>query len=93
MPEGLSDDQWQQAMDLTREKNKQLHQHFMAFLITESLFAYAALGAAVYLVATGRWIGVLIALAATNVPKIRRVGEIVRGWAGLNRPDDELPDS
>ena len=76
-------------MDLTREKNKQLYRQFMAFIVTESLFAYAALGSAVYLVAKGRWIGVFIALAATNIPKIRQVSQIARGWVGLPRPEDD----
>ena len=81
-------DRWRVAAEILRDRDRRHHRREMTVLISESLFAFVCVAAAVFLIYTGTPIGVLLGFVGTNLSKIGRLLSIV-GNGTERSPADE----
>lgn len=80
MPDN-SDERWRMAFEATQAENQRNHRQLMVYFGYEFTFALLCLIAAVFLIYTGRWLGVLLAPMGTNLASFRRLWTVVRDWS------------
>ena len=74
------DERWRAAFTASQDRNRRQFMLAVIYVVADSLFAFAALAGAVYLIYNGRALGLLLAFAGANFANIRRFASIVRNW-------------
>ena len=78
--------EWLAALAAAQERNRREFILGVIDSVGDSLFAVGGLAGAVYLISTGRALGLFLALAGANLANVRQFVVITRGWL---RGDDE----